>query len=1477
MPHNLCSPMPLKRIIVSLALLLFFLQPCYSLAFAMDATYGATDTSLVTDLEGYVTGLFNKIKEKNRFVTALTDGDLGTLPVGLVREINGKTYVIAIDSARMTSTGATFSAYFRFTFPGTQSELVFGGKNIAFTPGGISAGTGTKLVMLKEKRINVNDHLDLIFPGDGSNFVEWDCNGFKDANLSGVFEFDKGMLRPQDTNTDILRASLQVNVRDLNNIMATVDIPAFRIKGLEDFGFRVKNAVVDMSDIANPAGIKLSKDMLVDPGSPLLWRGFYLQQLEVDLPSQLATKNGPPKVTVSDFILDDQGVSGSITADHIVKLGDASAGGWPLSIDKVGLTFSKNKLNGGEMGGQLRVGFLGDDPLDYDAAVSMRGDDTYYSFAVNTTADKEFKFFAGTITLGKDSRIELTKTDKDFLPVATLNGKVTLNKSVLNINKVTFQDIVLSTKSPYVHSGTFDFSNSDGGSKMSGFPVGFDNLFIGISEGKIGIGATVRLAFMNSSDKGFAAATSFVVTAKQEEEVQTITVNGAPVEKTTTHWSFDKVQINDIELSVKVMAFQMHGIITLFDNHPVYGNGFRGFLEFSIPGPIPKAKATAYFGSKDDYRYWHVDAYIGITIPVPPMLQITGLMGGMSYHMERPSQFDPYDTRNSLDKEGGIKELNEIFQYIPVKEAGLGFMGGVSLALVQQMVVNVNVALEVQFGTDGGFRYAQFDGAGYVMHLPIKALNKSDAEGDDSAPLWVQFKMRYDNVNSTFDASFKTYINIVGVLKGIHERGLAGEAALHIGPDDWWFYIGRPSEMFGLSILGLAEVQSYFMMGSKVEDMPALPTEVSELFDDINTDFMATENSMKTGGGFGFGIRFRVGFKFDYGVYGEFAVGAGSDILLRDYGEAKCKGSNSVIGFNGWYASGQAYVFLKGEVGIRVKVFRKKRSFIIAQLAAAVLLQAKAPNPAWFRGAAAVKYSVLGGLIKGNSSIKVELGSQCEIMGAKELEIQVISDLKPGDQSTDVSVFATPQVAFNYPVAKPFSMMNEYDEVATYRIQLDELKLMNDGAQINGITEVAADGGSASLTLRDILPAVSNFTTSAKVHIERQNGGSWDALKNESNAVDYEVKNASFKTGEAPDYIPWENVAYVYPVKRQYHFLPKEYNKGYIKLKRGQPDLFVPVDKAGKKWKITASMNPAQGQPLLMNLTYDESTAQANFDFPANMAKETIYTLSIVRHSADGEAAADNVTSVAKTDIGAEGDTTTITEAALKGNATSALSKEVISYAFRTSMYSNFVEKMNAGTGAKDLWDIATNNIAVIGQQFNTDESFDQFEIGGDGSLATKPLINLRAGLNNSWLQDKLLPLLYNGYPYNSAMKISRDTVQTGGVPPLEAIRLYNGDASLYKLEDGAISDGYAQPHPGGCRFMYYVPFVANDDYHELLDKAGRLYIDPSLAPANIGRLMISHFPDLDGNINYPVELQYRLPGNNQITSTVTRNVYYKL
>jgi len=181
-----------------------------------------------------------------------------------------------------------------------------------------------------------------------------------------------------------------------------------------------------------------------------------------------------------------------------------------------------------------------------------------------------------------------------------------------------------------------------------------------------------------------------------------------------------------------------------------------------------------------------------------------------------------------------------------------------------------------------------------------------------------------------------------------------------------------------------------------------------------------------------------------------------------------------------------------------------------------------------------------------------------------------------------------------------------------------------------------------------------------------------------------------------------------------------------------------------------------------------------------------------------------------------------------------------------------------------------------MGQRFQTLETFDKFEIQGDAIFSTAPLVQLVASRNNSWLQNKLLPLLYNGYPFSPSLTISRDTTAYG-IPPLRALQLYNNDNSLYQLEDVDIIGGYAQTRPGASRFMYYISLIANQDYAELLNKASRVAINGGTNNAAISRLITTVYPQPDGNINYPVELKYRLPGTNKITSSITRNIYYKL
>src|SRR5262249_16485989 len=147
-----------------------------------------------------------------------------------------------------------------------------------FTKGGLAGITDTKLMLVAPQMIDMSSSLKLELTADGRNYVEFDCNGFKTINLKGVFHFTGDMFepvppqsvqsssasaKPVSSNTPAtpaalnakdVTASFEINTNSLSNILATVEISPFKIHGLDGVSFEVKDAVVDYSDFANPAG-----------------------------------------------------------------------------------------------------------------------------------------------------------------------------------------------------------------------------------------------------------------------------------------------------------------------------------------------------------------------------------------------------------------------------------------------------------------------------------------------------------------------------------------------------------------------------------------------------------------------------------------------------------------------------------------------------------------------------------------------------------------------------------------------------------------------------------------------------------------------------------------------------------------------------------------------------------------------------------------------------------------------------------------------------------------------------------------------------------------------------------------------------------------------------------------------------------------------------------------------------------------------
>jgi hypothetical protein len=188
------------------------------------------------------------------------------------------------------------------------------------------------------------------------------------------------------------------------------------------------------------------------------------------------------------------------------------------------------------------------------------------------------------------------------------------------------------------------------------------------------------------------------------------------------------------------------------------------------------------------------------------------------------------------------------------------------------------------------------------------------------------------------------------------------------------------------------------MVGKDLPGSPAPPPNVSQILGGKDMDYMRDLNALGKGNGIAFGA----GMDFDTGdltflvFYARLAAGLGFDVMLKDYGEdVRCEGRSGPLGVNGWYANGQLYAYFQGKIGIKVNLFFKKGRFDILSLGAAVVLQAKLPNPTWMKGTVGGYFSILGGLVSGRCNFEVTIGEKCKLVDRNlfaEAGVQVIAD-----------------------------------------------------------------------------------------------------------------------------------------------------------------------------------------------------------------------------------------------------------------------------------------------------------------------------------------------------------------------------------------------------------------------------------------------------------------------------------------------------
>lgn len=1226
-----------------------------------------------------------------------------------------------------------------------------------------------------------------------------------------------------------------------------------------------------------------------------------------------ASKKERIYIGAQNLLIDKYGVSGTFYADNVFPLDrgiTSQEKSWAYSLDHIDVTIAANTFVKANLSGQILLpiskaptekkettttptptatvaGNTVTSPakppqtnragLTYNGFISMEEQ----QLVVVTKDSIAFDIWKAKALLLPNSSIELKLLNGRFLPKANLNGTVTFGanksatdekevegKKTVDFKGISFENLQLQTVSPIIsvrnmgYKGTVAFGN---------FPVSIGDINVAIN------GEETRIDFdlgINLMDAVGASATARIgILGKLYEDGY------------KQKCRFAGLDLSAISIDSQFSALTLKGGLILMENDPIYGDGFNADLEVDVSG-IVNVKAKAIFG-RSTFRYWYFDAAVNIPAASASPFMITGFGGGAYYKMRRNEDIAIGDFTTT-----GLS-------YTPDSKVSLGVKALVSFSIATESVCDGEAGFEIAFNSKGGVnRLAIFGKANVATKIPgIKnigglmgkvasditakksflGITENDLKGSfaskyipaakESIPgslsLEVGIRMavaiEFDIQNSALHATTDVYVNTPGnFLSGTGPGGRAIWGVFHKDPKDWYLYIGTPDDRCGLKI-GIAglyrKTTSYFMAGTLLPGSPPPPPEIANMLgvDAQELNYMRDENALANGGGIAFGSS----LDFDTGdlnfllFYARYQTKTGFDVMLKDYQEARCSNTGKPVGINGWYANGQAYSYLQGELGVRVKLSFLNIKVPILSGGAAVLLQAKLPNPVWLRGYVGGNMNILGGLIKGKFRFKIEIGEECQFESASPLGgIKLITDVTPKQNTTDIDVFAVPQAAFSLKVNEAFVIPEDTGDI-TYKVVLEKFKVFDGTTEIPGKLEWGSMKDKANFVSTDILPPNKNLKVQVEVSFQKMVNGIFQPIKVDGKvATEYEERQ--FTTGGAPKYIPLTNIQYSYPVVDQKYFLEEEYPKGYIQLKRGQDYLFE-----DSNWETNIKIDTdenSNSKPTVFN--YNNSSNEVFYDLP-NMDQEKKYTISIVSNLKQNPTRNNTATSSIQT-IGNEGNSIQITE-----NQADALSKsegsiDRLSYSFNTSKYKTFTSKMNAINTANYNFGVLYSDVIYLTNTITSQEAFDMTELKGVNYSDNKPLIIAQSKLNDDYYSLDIYPFLYREYPLNGKFSINERDTNEYGVIPSKAIPL--NSYYISSIENNVNQPWTKENFP----FKYNMPLLYKQDWTDLNNQIINAYVNGDTSIDSIANRFLNNDFLFMRFGYYEIVMNYNLPGDKQ-------------
>jgi hypothetical protein len=759
-------------------------------------------------------------------------------------------------------------------------------------------------------------------------------------------------------------------------IIDNLSIDPFKITGAEQMVWKVSGITLDLSETKKGTVKYSTSYALLNPSiATPAWKGFYMANLSVVMPEGLGkdeklsggTNSGQANATsksleigVKDCIFDKLGFTGELFVQNILKLEDGTLGGWAFSMDTIGINIEANSLKGGRFSGLVNVPLFKnsddkeikvEDCIKYTAKI-LPGDQ--YEFIVTPPLSKmKASVWKAEVSLTSGTAINIKYESGKFTAQALLCGDIGIDGNIssdtkITIPKVHFEGMVLTNKKPYVlNPGTWKFPNQLS-AKFSGFELEFKNISPAndIAANLIGVGFVSKIKLAPGDGIDISATGD-------------IAILGKVIEGKHQQWVYEKIKVRQVHVDATFKENHIKGGLIFYDNDPAalkWGKGFRGYLDAKFGALGVDVKAIAQFGKTtheslngNEYRYFMVDAMInlGKGISIAPGFNLKGFGGGVTYHLDREASVAVLDsTITSIDTTNitfvALGQSLSKVNYTPKEAIGIGLKATVAIAATAEKAFSANVGLEVLFNSaavGGGIAKITLDGNARFMSdfklkaLPTKLPTSTVATNANSsppipkynaAPISAKFEMTYNFNKKTFDAVLDVAVDgAKGSLLG------GGQAAMHVASkNDWYINIGTPDQRIkliaavkvpGASSNSGLQLSAYLDLGTSIPKMPDLPDNIKNATGLGNIS--ANESKRASGKGFAFGASAKLNMSFEqWKVYAGLHLDLGFDVMVQDYGKQTiCTNTGEPIGINGWYASGQMYAYIGGDVGIIYK------------------------------------------------------------------------------------------------------------------------------------------------------------------------------------------------------------------------------------------------------------------------------------------------------------------------------------------------------------------------------------------------------------------------------------------------------------------------------------------------------------------------------------------------------------------------------